>query len=497
MEPSTMLLGNFLLYITPLQLLTNYNVAVALLAAVFIAALAYMTGEFFSAPTLKGFAKAELYELGVSAVILVIALTLIVPNGPFDMVARGFMLQGAPPDQVCSEWKANAGTLVGAGSNAYYTNANIAFGQAGYFLGCNPKLREFSQVFKDITSNAYPGYTLASIWNDMFEGVMLKKLATGYGSLMMIEMFTGLLSGFYTGLTIPLRAVNLELGLNPWVAMTPLNQFHTTLVDTVGNTMAAFVAQKMLLDFFEETMLPVFLPFGLLLRAFPFSRKTGSTIIAVVFAAYFIYPISILVNQQIYEMIASPQGSPGCTAIGNSCSKDTDCCSYDCRPNPLLPGKQCVSPITDFSEYASVVTLCQEKGWNVLSVYESEEFKQTLKKAAGEQDKAVLGTYFTGSASTSKWTKTEARLEEGLDEVRRQSVVYGNFFTFAQQLPTPGHAVQYMFNAMETLVLDTSQFVILAMLFIVIEIVLTLTLFKDFAIMIGGEPRIFGLSKLV
>src|SRR3989344_3469098 len=143
-----LLLGNFLL-VTAADILVNSQVTVALAAAVLIAALAYMAGEFFSAPTLKGFAKNELYELGVSAVILVIALALIVPNGPFDMAAKSFMLEGVPVDQdhVCPEFAAAHGTI-DAGGNWVRNPANPgsdAFAQAGFFLGCRPDLPGFTQ----------------------------------------------------------------------------------------------------------------------------------------------------------------------------------------------------------------------------------------------------------------------------------------------------------------------------------------------------------------
>ena len=45
--------------------------------------------------------------------------------------------------------------------------------------------------------------------------------------------------------------------------------------------------------------------------------------------------------------------------------------------------------------------------------------------------------------------------------------------------------------------LDVSKYIVLTGLFIVMEIVITMTLMKDFAIMIGGESRIIGLGKLV
>jgi hypothetical protein len=301
-----------------LDLISDSGVLIAFSAAISIISLAWMAGEFFSMPSIKGFARTEIFELGVSAAVLLLALALVIPGGPFDMIANGFLLNGVPHDQVCPEWK--VGKSYNAVSQTWFTSggqpAPLAFGQAGYFLGCKPNMAAFAQKYDQIMN-----LNVDFSWNDLvpnfFEGVLSAKLSLGYVSLMGTEMMTGILSGFYTSIHIPVfEVIGIDLGLNPWIAMTPLNQFHTTVVDLVGTTLASVVGQKMLLDFVEETMLSYFLPLGLLMRVFPFTRRTGSTIIAVVFAAYFIYPISILVNQQIFEMIANPQPMGGQTCSG-------------------------------------------------------------------------------------------------------------------------------------------------------------------------------------
>lgn len=50
--------------------------------------------------------------------------------------------------------------------------------------------------------------------------------------------------------------------------------------------------QKHLLEFIQSTMLVIFLPAGLVLRAFPFVRSLGNLLIAVSIGLYFVYPIS-------------------------------------------------------------------------------------------------------------------------------------------------------------------------------------------------------------
>jgi len=472
-------------YLLTLDLIKDSYVLMAFAFAISIIALSFMAGEFMSMPSLKGFAKAELYELGVSAVILLILLVLIFPGGPFDIVGRGFMAPvqslepGAPPPQypgpaLCKEWRAlhEPIELDPLTQTWYAKNGSIVFGQANYFLGCVPDINVDWNPLDDFPQQS-------------FSGVMTSRLAKGYASLMLTQMFTGLLAGFYTSIQLsPFKILSVDVGLTPWVALGPLNQAHTIIVDMIGTTYAAFTAQNMLLKFIEKAALPVFLPFGLMLRAFPFTRKTGSTIIAVVVAAYFIYPITILINEQIWIMIVSPPCPNGGAGVGDYCVNDLGCCSGNCR------GSVCSAAVTDFKEYKSIYSICNGNP-------DAAEIDATLQTIAEEQDKRTIDLYFSGNPSSTAPTKAEGRLKDGLGTLALQHGESAWQFTKSLLNPMPGHTAQTVFSQIEVLVVDTAQFAILGMLFTVMTVVLSLTLLKDFAILIGGEPRIFGLSKLV
>ena len=477
------------LLLTPQDLITNSNVLMAFAFAISIIALSFMAGEFFSIPSIKGFAKAELYELGVSAAILALLLTFLIPNiGPFDLVARGFMVTATPTPgnsnptpNLCPEWLKLHGPLAQDQYGYYAKNGNIAFGQANFFLGCQPKLYMQWNPFSDI-----PVQNL--------NGVMGSRLIKGYVSLMLTQMFTGLIAGFSTGIQVSLfKVLAVDVGLQPWVALGPLNQAHTTIVDLLGTAYAAIAAENMLLKFIESAALPIFLPFGLLLRAVPFTRKTGSTIIAVVVAAYFVFPVSILINQQIWELIVNPPPQPGalqCKAVPDSCSKDSECCSYDCRFSKSAGEKICTAPLTDFTGYRSIYSICQGNPTPA-------EIDDTLNTIAGEQDKRTLDLYFSGTATSTEPTKAEQKLRDGYDTILWQHT--DSFWAFTKSLknPMPSKTAQTVFSEIEMLIMDAGQYALLSALFVVISIVLSLTMLKDIAVLIGGEPRIFGLSKLV
>ena len=467
------------LLLTPTELLTDTNVVMAFAFAISIIALSYMAGSFMSMASLKGFARAELYELGVSAVILLILAVLITQGGAFDMVGRGFMAANSTsPPALCKEWAALHGSpLMDATTGTWYVpNGNIVFGQANYFLGCKPDI--------NVDWNPFDGVPQQS-----FSGVMTSRLAKGYFSLMLTQMFTGLLAGFYTSIELSaFKVLSGSVGITPWVALGPLNQAHTTIIDLLGTTYAAFTAQNMLLKFIEKAAIPVFLPFGMMLRAFPFSRKTGSTIIAVVVAAYFVYPISILINQQIWMLIAAPENNcPAgyqCRPTGRPCTADDQCASFNCRQDV------CTVPLTEFSEYRSIYSICNGNP-------DEAQINATLEKIAKEQDNRILELYFTGNPATVNATKAEGRLNDGLGAMAARHGASFLSFTTSLLNPLPSQTAQTVFAEIEVLVMDAGQYVLLALLFVVISIVVSLTLLKDIAILIGGEPRIFGMSKLV
>ena len=478
------------LLLTQADLIANSYVLMAFSFAISIIALSYMAGELAAMPTLRGFAKAELYELGVTAVIFVLLLVLITPRGPFDMVAAGFGAAAAPAapgsygPALCDEWLA-AHTSRGQLNFDYMTGmwyadkGNIAFGQANYFLGCKPDISKLFGPSTDIMG--MPSYVM--------DGILMPRLMKGYTSLMLTQMFTGLLAGLYTSINIPaFKVIGVEVSFLPWVMLNPLNQAHTMIVDMIGTAMAGVTAQNMLLKFIEAAALPVFLPFGLMLRAFPFSRKTGSTIIAVVVAAYFVYPISILINEQIWMMIVEPPCQPqptgvSCLPQGDLCTSPLECASYSCR------GGQCASPLTDFTEYSSIYSLCNGNP-------EPAKIEETFNTLEKEQEQTLLDMYFSGSP-VHKATQAEGRLKDGLGTMAARHV--GSALKFATSLlyPLPGPAAQTVFSQIEVLIMDAAQYVLLVMVFVVVSIVVSLTMLKDIALLLGGEPRIFGLSKLV
>ncbi len=471
-------------------------ILIALALSVSIIGLSFMFGEFLAIPTLKAYSKSEIRELGVTAAIIIIVILLATPGGIFDNVGRGIAPppEGGGAPKFCPEWTAahgtydsGSGTFQKADAQGKIRYSNYAFSQADYFLGCRWN-------WKDIVLAGVPYLT-----GD--HGILLPKMVGAYMHFMAYEAATGLVSTFSININVPENLFS-PFGLNyeitnviPGSFMTLVNDAHTLLVDIICTMVAAVAAQKMLLTFIDLNVLSTILPFGLLMRAFPFTRKTGSTIIAFCFAAYFIYPLSILINYRVYESIQNP---PQCTGplpsgisqIGGSCAKDSDCCSNNCRLD------KCVQQITDFKEYGSTFAICNEAD---LSKSQSA-LEQTLNAEEKREQEYLKALQDAQLASTDPPSKTLGRLElqqeidktvQQLKATREQEAESNKWV-----LPTVNN-MWNLFGLFEIALLDTPKVLVLMTLFIVNEIVISLTLFKDFSLLIGGEPRLLGISKLV
>jgi len=472
-------------------------VLVGFALAIAVTALSFMAGEFFSMPSLKAFSKMELRELGVTAIIIVLLVGLSAPGSVYDRVGAGMAPQpaaGQTPN-ACPEWLAVHGPYIAPDAlspNGRYENGNYAFASANYFLGCR---QDFGSILASLSAppaslvNANPPIGTR-------DGVLLPELIGFYEVYMAYEIFAGIGSTFAVGFTLPplLTAYKLHISINNVVFqafLVPIVDAHTLLVDFIGMLVSATAAQNMLLTFIEINVPLVILPLGMVMRAFPFTRKAGSTIIAFCVAAYFIYPLTILVNERIYDDVSHtkcPLDNPEQKKEDrNVCSKNSDCCSDNCISNKCRPR------LGDFKKFASTFNLCnREIGDQTVAADENASFVSDLRN--GQNAQAGLDN----SPSNSSSTKANARLKDrnakaGLadqNEADMRQKEVSKVFT------TPG-AGTFLLAIFEWYVNEVGRLLVLHSLFIVIEILITLTLIKDIALLIGGEPRLLGISKLV
>ena len=431
----------------------------AILICIAFAVLSYMAGEGLDMPTIKAHAKNEVLELGNTFVIFAfIVAALFVFSVAAEKMYPNILYvdtDGQP---------ANSGMC-----GAYYEEERGPEGQqptmfsiADYFLGCMPNMFDPKQIGPE--GGAFGA-----------NGVFLPRLTEIYLSLMQLEFLLGILSTFGVSINLP-QPVTILPGISTsfHAGLVVVSDAHTVIVDAVGFSIVSVIAQKVILEFVFDTVLKFFLPFGILLRAFPVSRKTGSTVIALCCVLYFVYPSSILMNKFMFDTYVSMDavsiGGGLDTGIGNR---------------------------IDFVNYANAVEISAGDGGHGEGGNPVENVIRGLEDYKNK-------IYFTPSEDVEAYKSSE-RTQHSLRFMASMGAVLnslvnvnslGGFLSFFLS-PYPPLLGAYFYDALTHELTVATQFLTWNMIFIVNSVFITLTLFKDVSLALGGETRIFGITKVV
>ncbi|MFA5106484.1 MAG: hypothetical protein WC506_06015 [Candidatus Micrarchaeia archaeon] len=120
----------------------------------------------------------------------------------------------------------------------------------------------------------------------------------------------------YGTLQINIRPGGFGLSFSIAPMFRPIMDAMGLIMNFLTAAWAEWVAQTFLLDFIEKQMLAIFLPIGILLRSFPFTRSAGGALLALVFGLYFVYPVTLVAN----KAIADAHYGAYVDGSGNSCT---------------------------------------------------------------------------------------------------------------------------------------------------------------------------------
>jgi len=223
-------------------------VGAAILAAYMVVAFAYMIGEGFSLPEMRGWATNEMYQVTVVLVIVVLVfITVHIENSVFE----SFGFSPSP------------------------TNPNPVIVSGEQFLDAS---REY------LVSVASASYS-----SNMFLIALLKKVNFGN------------------------TFINFE---------DALRQLHFSAKDMIGIAVGGIhisiglmTAQRWFLDLIARTAFTIFLPLGILLRTFTFSRGIGAFFIAIAISFYIVYPLTFLLDQKVVDVLLCPENAQHCDGL--------------------------------------------------------------------------------------------------------------------------------------------------------------------------------------
>jgi len=228
-----------------------WNVAIALGIAAAMSAIGWMLAEALRSSELKAWSKKELTEFFITVSILSVIVLVV----------------------------------------AFAESITTAMVGTDYFESAKTHLSEMRNL---LFTTAYDLSLEASFY------AVFTKMRIDLGT------FVTFAAMIFTG------GAGAALGLLDFIGITvmpfdPLSNATGALVDSIKFIFTVYmlvVGQITLLDFIEKTMLTIILPLGVLFRAFPLTRKTGSTLIAISLIAYFVYPLSIDIGGVIYDKVS-------------------------------------------------------------------------------------------------------------------------------------------------------------------------------------------------
>ncbi len=304
--------------------------------------------------------------------------------------------------------------------------------------------------------------------------ILFTKLKDIYTNLYLFEIFIGFLStvSFPVGALLPGLSI-ISITFNPFDGLVLLSEAHTVIVEAIGYTMMVILAKQNLMLFVRDAVPTILLPIGIMMRAFPWFRTTGSSIIAICIVAYFIYPLAILLsNYLIFDVYKAANFGFNLDIAAWSSSS-------------LTP-----------EEVQERLAHSNEEARKLHEIFQNgETLRGSVEDTCGS---GVLGVwcsvknFVTGAleiasgAISQLWAITKVMFTFGGDML---SMLWSGL--------TPTGVVGGMYNYLIIELQGISEFLVLVMFTSVLEIIITITMYRNIALLIGGEVEIAGLAKLV
>ncbi len=310
--------------------------------------------------------------------------------------------------------------------------------------------------------------------------IMFNKLREMYISMYLYEA----LIGFLSTLSFPIISAVagpaiISFTLMPFDGLNLLSNAHTIVVEAIGTMMTLIWAKEFILIFCRDALPVLFLPLGLVMRSIPFLRKTGSSIISICFAGYFVLPFAILFsNFLIFDVYQPPDFvyAPEHFSIYKTDLTETS------AQNEITGARDNAS--SSLTKLFSAPTAAQQA--TTTASCSGNSVVQMFCSAGNIVRNIGTGIVDFASSVFNIW-----KFMMGLT-----GDFASTFLSGANQL-LPASATAGMFFFIIDSVVSESQFLVLVMISTVIEIIFTITMYRNIALIIGGELDIAGLSKII
>lgn len=310
--------------------------------------------------------------------------------------------------------------------------------------------------------------------------VIDQKLRSQYIDLYLFEALIGFLSTISFPIGSPFPGISIvSFTLAPFTGLTLLSNAHTTVVESIGYIITLVWAKKFIVIFSKDVVPVLLLPLGLVLRAIPFFRRTGSSIIAVAFAMYYVLPFALILSNYLIFDIFQPADFSYTPTSASFFDTERDADYWEQR----------------LAESKEGPTELRDEHWLGKDVVE-ETYDEPTDECSGNfivrmfcSVKNILSTAIDAVVGFIKTVWNIWRFMVGMTGDFLQNLFLN------PAMPASASAGLYYFIVKE--VTTVTPLMILVILTTVIEIIITVTMYRNISLLIGGEAELIGLTKIV
>jgi len=295
-----------------------------------------------------------------------------------------------------------------------------------------------------------------------------------YPMLLLLDIVVGNFATWNFSFPAELSLLAVIVGTSPMAGLGLVSGALIFMLDTLGIFISVTMAQMEFLHFVEKFALGMFLPLGILLRTFPLTRKTGSTLIALAITIYFVYPATLAFNQQVFDVAFVPMFN-----------------SFADRPLDVQLGN------------ANVLQVNFEYGDETLMRFDYYGHEPgTGNTANGELEVGKVAPSPSGIGAP--WERNKNNLAGGMNinpPLNAPSTVNPprpmQFAGWDLLLPPAGWSSLFYDILFSFYGPALTQAAVLVLVLPVFDIIICVTFFRGLSTSIGGEAQIMGLTRIL
>jgi len=416
-------------------------VGLAVIISAAVIGLAYMAAQLFQIRVMDAWAKIELQELASGVIIAVFCIAFVASVNASAAFLISPKIAGTPPPNVGEMAK-------GAISNIYADGAQL--------------YKKLGEAYFNVARVASYSYTVG-------------------------------ISAWY---------VSTSISSSPAQGLYPLASEIGGAMDSVGTLLLFLAAQQSFIVFFINAS-QVMLPVGIFLRCFSLSRKVGGVVLAAVIASSVIYPAAFAVSNEVYSVFQQDLqdnvngklvrlSTPPYTLVRQGGISVWD------PGNPPLTGLVCSPQMQRFIESPLsfiptlipggagglageivAVLLGGETGWQLTICAPACALAGTGYLACYNTCSNIVEKVYVGVKSAFPLLMAPYLMGYSLDLSGQD--LHDWYFDNMQNVALPAAA----------------KFGVLALVFSLLPIIIAMAMLRNLAITFGGEPQLYGISRMI